>query len=86
MKIALFKDVKYEYEVVGGESLEGGNSYVRASEYVDIEFKKLPYGDAENAEIEIIDNQMASEMAGFECSMNKLKQRKAELLALPGAS
>ena len=85
MKLALFKHMEYGFESAGEETLEGCGDYVRLTEYVDVDFHRLPYGDAEKAEIAIIDKQIKSEQAESEVKIGRLNQRKAELLALPGA-
>lgn len=84
MKVALYKNVKYGFETASGEGFENGE-YARVSEFADIEFIPLPYGESEKMQIAIIDKEIKSVMANSEQAINVLEQRKAELLALPGA-
>ena len=72
MKIALFKNMEYGFELIGEETLEGCGNYVRLTEYVDVDFVRLPYGEAEKSEIAIIDKQIMAEQAESEVKIGRL--------------
>jgi hypothetical protein len=82
MKLAQFKNIEHDYTCIDGEELDRISSYVRLSEWVEVEFTKLPYGEAEKKEIESIDKQIETVMAVSEKKINELKQKKDDLLAL----
>ncbi len=56
--------------------------YIRISEIVEVDFPDLPKEEVNNKEVAIIENAIKNEMAKSESRLNKLKQRKQELLAI----
>jgi len=85
MRIAEFKRIgeSYTYNMVGSEEEYGDNDgYIRISEWAEVELVRLPYGEAEKAEINVIDKQIQVVQAAAETKINQLKERKAELLAI----
>ncbi len=84
MKIALYKNVLYDNESVYAANgfFEESEDYVRISEIIDIDFKMLPYGEAEEKEIALIDKQINEELADHSVKISQLESRKSELLAI----
>lgn len=78
-RVAMYKNLKYGHNTVAEESLDGCDDYARLTEFVDVEFSILPYGEPERKQAEAIDKQIASHEAEIEL----LTRRKAELLAIP---
>jgi hypothetical protein len=75
-KIAVFES-KYG-QTEGPESLDGSKDYSRISEFVEVEFPKLPQDEIVRGRISIIDEEMTDLFSRIE----DLRQRKQELLAL----
>ena len=83
-KIALYKDVTYDWESVceATEYMEEDSEKVRISEIKEVEFDLLPYGEAEKLQIELIDKEITKTRADAEVKINNLEMKKAELLAI----
>ena len=66
------------------ESLEYwyNEGYVEISEFIEVDFPELEQHQIVKNEIAVIDKKITSIMAESELSINKLKDRKQELLAL----
>lgn len=85
MKIALYKNIKYDYEsviIISDDSTieyyDKDSEHIRISEFVDIDFPMLNV-DLTAAKVAVIDKDIQKAKAGIEL----LEQAKAELLAIP---
>lgn len=87
MKIARFKNMEMDYFSICDWTEEmTPDSFIRVSEYVDVEF--VEYSDQElvDKQIAVIDKQIQTVQAATSVKLDELEQRKAELLALPDLS
>ena len=85
MKIALLKNITYDYDTViinSSDKLDShyadDNDYIQVSEIIDVELPMLDV-DINAAKVKAIDEDIKKAMAGIEM----LEQAKAELLAIP---
>lgn len=83
MKIALLKNVKYDYEVIrevdeNGEPDEyHRDEHVRISEPMDVEFTMIE-ADEQGLKVKLIDDEISKTRANLEL----LEQKKADLLCI----
>lgn len=84
MKVALFKHVEYGFEGVFLGSFEDSDEYVRVTEYVDIEFTRLPDSETVKKSLAIIDKAADAVREELGRKLDGLDRRRQELLALPG--
>jgi|GEM_PF-5965127 len=82
MKLALFKNIEYDFEIVSTDVSEGHQEYVRVSEYVDVDFPRLDGPDVVLQQIERLREQKKRIQAGTEAELNRIDQRIGDLLAL----
>jgi hypothetical protein len=80
MKIALFKSIEFDYETVGDAVLDGSSGFARISEYIEVEF--TPLADIIGIQIAVINKKIASVTEEFSRTIDVLKGKKAELLAI----
>lgn len=83
MKIAIYKDIKHEYETIleyKSDDIwpETSQEYARLSEIVEVEFPLLPQTDVVAKEVSLIDKAV-DEL--FE-KIQALRDKKQELLSL----
>ncbi len=81
MEIAIYKNVKYDYEVVREvtDIKESDQEFARLTEIMDVEFTPLSNVDVNSKKIALIDEDIKKAKAILET----LNQKKAELLSLP---
>lgn len=86
MKLALFTCSTLSEPRPLGPWAEGATSYVRTTEYVDVEFPPRAPADYVPEQIAAIDAQMVAATAKFAQGMAELRSQKANLLALTDQS
>ncbi len=84
MKIALYKNIRYDFESVNeaNDFFEESEDHVRISEIIEVDFKMLPYYVAAEKKNSLIDKQINEELADHNVRIIKLESRKSELLAI----
>lgn len=82
MKVARYKSVEHGYENVNDGSLEGCASYVRISEFVDVEFPPLDNDEQIQKEVAALDHVRQKTVEEFSRKLAEIDQRKRNLLAL----
>lgn len=87
MKIALYKNLSIDCDMVLEVTnwREEDEDMARLSEIIEVDFPLLPNKDITDKQVAAIDKQIKKVTADFEVSINRLEQKKAELLALPSA-
>jgi hypothetical protein len=82
MRLAKYKNLQLDIEVVSQEWPSCGPHYIRVSEYVEVDFPPLPAEAVTALEIHALDCkiQAIQDQAFFDIA--QIKQRKQELLAL----
>jgi hypothetical protein len=81
-KIAKFKSIDHGSPAYLGEWAEGFSSYVRISEYIEVEFPEREKAEYIQEEINLLD-KMADEIREKATEgLNNINRRKEELLAL----
>jgi len=80
-RVAVFK-TSYGITVITGEWAEKTDNYIRMSEYIDAEFPALPQDEVINNQITALDKEIDRVQQETIDLVNKLKQKKQELLAL----
>jgi len=85
MKIAIFRNIQYDFESTLGETMEGDDDYIRLTEYVDIEFVRLDNSDVAAREIAILNGVKKNIQAQAELKLGEIDRRIGDLLALPQA-
>lgn len=76
MKIALYKNVKHDYETVHGDGLEGCVDYVRLSEWVEVEFPRLR---ADETVLEALDKNEQELREQFQRSLERINRQRQDL-------
>lgn len=82
MKIALFKDLRFDHESPSSEGLERSTEYVRVSEYADIQFVRLAPEQVVGKQLEAIDAAEAELNSKYVEKLSELNQKRQELRAL----
>ena len=82
MKVAIFKDIKDDFQMVRTEEEEKYTDMVRVTEYVEVQFVQRRAEEFVPAQVESIDKQIAQVSREFGEKLALLKTRKADLLAL----
>lgn len=83
MKIALFKDPKYEWsEPVPWLADRGLSDYAMISEVIDVEFPPLSRDAIVRQQLDALDKKEAEVRAEFQRQLDAFKGRRAELQAL----
>ena len=77
MRIALYKDIEHGYQNVHEvtDYMDKLSDYIRLTEIIEVDFKLLPYGEAEKKEIAIIDQAINKVQADSAIKINALNQR-----------
>lgn len=87
MKIALFKDVKYDWTSPTPWPAEDDNAplegYTRVSEIVDVEFPPLSKDEVVQQALDCLDEQEKKLRNDFQKALDGLNTRRAELQQLP---
>jgi hypothetical protein len=83
MKIAIFKNIEYEFESVSGESSEGREGYVRITEYIDVEFERLEDKEIVEKQVDCLREVKKKIQAETEVKIGEVDRRIGELLSLP---
>lgn len=82
MKIAKFKSLDCGYETVHTNGLDGSDSYVRISEYVDVEFPPLPNDELIQGAVVALDRKREQVSEEFTRKLADIDRQKSELLAI----
>lgn len=86
MKIALFKDVKYDWTTATPWTAEDDESplsgYTRVSEIVDVEFPPLSKDEVVRQSLDCLDEQEKTIRNDFQKALDGLNNRRAELQSL----
>jgi hypothetical protein len=83
MKIARFKYIgDYSYDTVASDELEDSKSYVRTSEYVEVEFPPLKSDEVVQRQLEALE-RVEDELRGkFQTALNQINRQREELRAI----
>lgn len=83
MKVALYKEVTGGWETVSiGDNLEGSTTYVRISEFVDVEFPRLKDEETVRKQLDALDTVRAEVSRKFAAALREIDARKSSLQAL----
>lgn len=82
MKIAKYKDVEFGFEVVGNEFLDNVESYVRISEFVDVEFPPISSDELIQKHVSVLDKAREKVVTEFTRKLADIDRRKSELLSI----
>ena len=88
-RIAVFKNVKYDYDTIieidndGKCFADKDSEHVRLTSDAVVDFQDLSKTDILSKQIEAIDAEIESVKVAFSEKINLLDQKKQELLALP---
>ncbi len=84
VKLAIYKSINSDgcLSFCNADIFDKFDDYIKLSEIVEVDFIDLPQEEANSKEVAIIENAIKNEMAKSESRLNKLKQRKQELLAI----
>lgn len=82
MKIAIYKDVQYNFESICKDSMEGAKGYVRISEFVDVEFPPLSDAETIQKQLHALDSVRAEVSRKFADALKEIDDAKAKLQAL----
>ncbi len=85
MEIAQYKSLKYGGTIIFEKSDDNDDyaSYIRTTEYVDVEFVPLDNQTVCKKEIDSLNQQKKDIQANTQLQLNELDARIGELLALP---
>ena len=92
MKIAKFKEIKHEYESIWEQPMWRPESerdsyqpegYVRITEWVEVELPPLKGDDVIQVQLEAIDKLEQTTRIKFQEELDRIKELRAQLLALP---
>lgn len=82
MKIAVYKDVQYNFESICKDSFEGVKGYVRVSDFVEVEFPKLSDDETIQKQLHALDEVRAEVSRKFAEALKEIDDAKAQLQAL----
>lgn len=83
MKIAQFKSLEHGFETVAGEELGGcSDSYVRMTEWAEVEFTPLSGDEHIQGAVAALDRQRERVTDEFSQKLADIDRRKSELLAI----
>ena len=83
MKIAKFKNIKFNFEAVSERDLDCNSEYVRLTEYVDVEFTPLSNEVVILKEIEVLEKLKERTKAEARATVTKINHKIGKLIALP---
>ena len=83
MKVAIFKNLEHNFTCVNDDGLEGCESYVRLSEYVDVDFPLLSNEDVVAKQVDALEEAKKNIQAQTERKLTEIDRQIGELLALP---
>ena len=83
MKIALFKNTKYDFESIGGEKHEENDEYIRLTHYVDVYFEPLDAQEVILKQVDALKSAKQNLQAQLTHEMNEIDHKISRLLALP---
>lgn len=83
MKVAVFKNTRFGYEVVSSLSYENDDDYVQISESIEVDFPPLTGEEVIKNQIVALDKMAEKVREKASDQLAAIEQRKAELLALP---
>jgi hypothetical protein len=83
VKVALYKNVEGGWETASiDHNLEGSTSYVRISEFVDVDFPRLRDEETVRKQLDALDTVRAEVTRKFASALKEIDARKASLQAL----
>jgi hypothetical protein len=83
IKVAVFESTgEYPYQVIYGENMAAVTDLARISEWVEVEFKKLPEKEIIPVKVKALDEEIKKIYLVAEERVAALQDRKKELLAL----
>lgn len=83
MKVAIFKHLEHDFTLVSDGLLDGCKSYVRLSEYVDIDFPMITNEAVVTRQVEALEEAKKNIQAQTERKLTEIDRKIGELLALP---
>ncbi len=83
MKIAKFKSIEFGHIVIDGEEFDDAESYVRITEYSDVEFTPRDNADVVEKKVASLKGKKKRVMAEFELKLTEIDTKIGNLLALP---
>ena len=83
MKVAIFKHLEHDFTLVSDDLLDGCKSYVRLSEYVDIDFPMITNEAVVTRQVEALEEAKKNIQAQTERKLTEIDRKIGELLALP---
>ena len=82
MKIALYKNIAYDFVSVWEEGRSPSSGYVQVSEFIDAEFPSLKNEDIVLAQVEALNKMETAIHVEYQHKIKVIKDRKQELMAL----
>lgn len=83
MKMALFKNVKYNFTSPCNESYEELDENIRVSEYVDVIFPPLSNVDIVSKQVDFLKQSKKNKRAKLQSELTIIDSKIGKLLALP---
>ena len=83
MKIALFKNTKYDFESIGTEQRAKNDEYIRLTHYVDVDFEPLDTQEVILKQVDALKATKQNLQAQLTHEMNEIDHKISRLLALP---
>ena len=83
MRIAKFKSIEYGFITIASSIYEEEETYIRISEYVDVDFPMIDTAEQVKSELAVLDMQEKKIMAAAASKIEEIHKRKKDLLALP---
>lgn len=83
MRVAMFKSIRFGYEVASSCEYASDTDYVRISEWVDVEFPPISNREVINNQITALDKMAKAVREKAADQLAIIEQKQAELLALP---
>lgn len=83
MKVAKFKYIgTHSFETISDDELEGADTYVRLSEYVDVEFPPRADEAVVDQHLEVLDRAESELRSKFQVALDSIEKQRAELRAI----
>lgn len=82
MRIAKYKCLEFGYETFSDGGLDDAGSYVRISEFVDVEFPPLTSDEQIQKHVSALDRTRESVVEEFSRKLAAIDRKKSELLAI----
>ncbi|MCF6327563.1 MAG: hypothetical protein L3J21_09775 [Devosiaceae bacterium] len=81
-KLAVFKNIKYENEIIGDETWKEIDGYIQQTEYIDVNFTSLDQGDLVALEVAFLQKQKTKIQSEAQLSVNIIERKISDLSAL----